>query len=568
MKSAKCKVQNVEPSISRCPVWSDTLHSLLCTRHSSLRLNFRTLRSVVLLTGLITLTAVADEPRPDGPAPTSDGFFEFPSAEFQREQLQARQAADAILIQFQTRRLSPKFEDQPLDQVVQQLGKLTKTLFQIDRDALAEEGIQHDMPITFAVRKAPRVADVLDRILKPLQLDWYLEGNVVYVTTITKQKNLLQTKAYRVGNLLRLQAERDVRLPPAEPTVEQNPQRSQLPEITTVGGHLEQSLQSATPGPWKERDSQGGAKPQVFAEQMLVQQSSQMHREVAALVRCLELALARPFGSPPLFVAETDEIANESARLQRLIETELDVDLTDTPLNEAVQRFSDKLDEGIVLDIEALTEEGIQLDFPVTFRGRGSLRTVLQQLSDQLHLTLEIRHGAIFITTSSTSLRHLKPVVYDVADFLQLRHSIRELMQVIEDSIDGTWASTGEGGTITEFRGGLLVIRQTAEVHFEIAGLLSDLRKTLRADSQSPRVKNAECQTRFHRAKSKAEATALERVLPTLVAPGRWNVSDGRSLIGTADDRLIIHQTNAVHEQIDRFLREYQQAKPIESLGR
>ena len=523
----------------------------------------------VLIAMLITLVVVADEPQPNGPTPTSDGFFEFPSAEFQREQMQARNAADAILSQFQTRRLSPQFEDQPLDQVVQQLGKLTKTLFQINRAALAQEGIQLDTPITFAVRKAQRVTDVLDRILQPLQLDWYIEGNIVYVTTAQKQKELFQTKAYRVGNLLRLQAERDVRLPPAESTVEQNPEQVQSPEIATPTGHLVQALQLATPGPWREQHGEGSAKPHVFAQQMLVQQSSQMHREVAALLRCLELALARPFGSPPLLVAETDEIAADTARLQRLIETELDVDLTGIPLNEAAQRFSEKLDEGIALNIERLQEEGIQLEVPVTFRGQASLRVVIQQLSGQLQLALEIRHGAIFITTSSSSLSQLKTVVYDVADFLQLRHSIRELMQLIEDSTDGPWkASSGEGGTITEFRGGLLVIRQTADVHSEIAGLLSDLRKTLRAEPQSPRVKAAEFETRFHRAKSKAEAAALERVLPTLVAPGRWNVSDGRSLIGTADDRLIIHQTNAVHEQIDRFLREYQQAKPIESLAK
>ncbi len=60
-----------------------------------------------------------------------------------------------------------------------------------------------------------------------------------------------------------------------------------------------------------------------------------------------------------------------------------------------------------------------------------------------------------------------------------------------------------------------------------------------------------------------ASPLLLERLLMTFVAPATWDSSGGPGVLRTAGDRLVIRQANAVHDQIDRFLREYQQAAPI-----
>ncbi len=523
-----------------------------------------TLRCGVLITLLFTLAAGADDRTPT----SNDDLIEFPSAELVLEQQQARQAGDAILSLFQTRRVSPKFDNQPLDQVVQQLAKLTKTSFQIDVRALAEEGIGPDSPITFNARKPQRVADVLDRLLQPLQLSWYIDGNVVRVTTAAKTNVFLQTRAYRVGRLLRLVVERDVRLP-RSPSMTTDAEGNLQPaairgDMAAASRKLEEALQEATSGPWEQRDGEGGNTPRVVAERMLVQQTQQAHREINALLRTVELILSRPFGSAPLLVTETDEELTELTRMQRLLETEIEFNFTDAPLTDVTKRLSDKLDEEIAIDIEALTEEGIRTDSPVTFQGRFAAGIALSQILEPLQLAHQFRHGAVYVTTIAKSKERLQTVVYDVADFLQVGHSMQGLLQFIEDSTAGPWLNTGgEGGTQTEFPGGVLVIRQIANVHDEIASLLGGLRKTLRAAAQSPRTKESEFQTRFLQARSKAEAKAIERLLRTFVAPATWDSSGGRGLIGTADDRIVIRQTKAVHEQIDRFLREYQQATPV-----
>ncbi|HLQ46959.1 MAG TPA: hypothetical protein VK137_19605, partial [Planctomycetaceae bacterium] len=70
-------------------------------------------------------------------------------------------------------------------------------------------------------------------------------------------------------------------------------------------------------------------------------------------------------------------------------------------------------------------------------------------------------------------------------------------------------------------------------------------------------------ETRFYKAGSKAEAESLERLLQEFVAPNTWDVSGGRGVLRSAEDRLIVRQTPAVNEQIEQFFREYQLAKPV-----
>lgn len=155
--------------------------------------------------------------------------------------------------------------------------------------------------------------------------------------------------------------------------------------------------------------------------------------------------------------------------MQRLLETEIEVNFTEAPLTDVTKWMSDKLDEEVAIDIEALTEEGIRTDSPVTFQGRFAAGIALSQILEPLQLAHQFRHGTVYVSTIHRSKERLQTVVYDVADFLQVGHSMQGLMHFIEDSTAGPWLnSDGEGGTQTEFSGGLLVIRQIASVHDEI----------------------------------------------------------------------------------------------------
>ncbi|MBC7818032.1 MAG: hypothetical protein IAG10_14170, partial [Planctomycetaceae bacterium] len=426
--------------------------------------------------------------------------------------------------------------------------------------ALTEEGIAAETPVTFATIRPQRMIDLLPRMLEPLGLSWHLDDrNVVITTAARAAKERLELRRYPIGRLLRLAAHRESQLPAPSLVNGVPPRRdSTTAELAQV---LVDGLLSATSGTWMVRDGDGG-NVSVVQETLLIHHNFQTHREIAPLLRAIETALSHPPGSPPLRMFETDDDAATFARLQRLLSKELEVVFTDTPLTDVAIYLSDFFEEDIVLDTEALTEEGIAPDSPVTFTGRMPFRTALRLMLEPMSLAVELRNGAAVITTRAKLQERQQTVVYDMADFLKAGFFSNDLIRLIEETTAGPWMR-GDA-TITEIPGGLLVIRHNAELHTEIALLLHDLRQSMHEDARQPaRAKATDFETRFHRAKSKQEAEALDQLIQTFVAPRTWDVSGGRGQLRTADDRLIIRQTKAVHEQIERFLREYQQAPPI-----
>ncbi|HLQ45903.1 MAG TPA: hypothetical protein VK137_14285, partial [Planctomycetaceae bacterium] len=155
---------------------------------------------------------------------------------------------------------------------------------------------------------------------------------------------------------------------------------------------------------------------------------------------------------------------------------------------------------------------------------------------------------------------------YDISDLARTDDERQELIESLQTATSAPWRQKrdGHGGTLTDFAAGLFVIRQSESAHADIAMMLYDLRQANRAAATEPPPPRPDAvETRFVRAKSKDEAKALERLILTFVAPGSWDVDGGAGLLRTAEDRLIIRQTKAVFEQIDKFLNDYQQAKPL-----
>ena len=111
--------------------------------------------------------------------------------------------------------------------------------------------------------------------------------------------------------------------------------------------------------------------------------------EITALLRALELALSRPLGASILLAtSETDEEDAELTKRQRLLETDIEVNFTNTPLADALTWLSERLDEEIFIDFQSLTHEGIAIDTPVTLHDRGPARIVMRHLLEPLNLAL------------------------------------------------------------------------------------------------------------------------------------------------------------------------------------
>ena len=184
-----------------------------------------------------------------------------------------------------------------------------------------------------------------------------------------------------------------------------------------------------------------------------------------------------------------------------------------------VRFLSDATSTRIHLDVVGLEEAGLSVDESVnpTITGR-SLATTLRLLLRDLELTTSIRSGEIFITTIEVANENLQVVVYDIRNV----ENEEQLTTAIPTLTSGNLRYTdGSGGTLSLTGNGLLVVRQTDQVHTEIADLLQMFaaRGTIPASPPSKRT----LETRYYRVPSET-AEDLMSALPATIAPETWQV--------------------------------------------
>ncbi len=454
-----------------------------------------------------------------------------------------------------------EFSETALEDVVRFLADLHKARIRIDRNAL---GVNVVTPITVSAMGQP-LSHVLNRAMQSPELAWTVHrGDIV----ITSPKNLpLETRVFRVGRLLQLSAKRAPLQPSATAVGPSRfaPGPIQTELIEGVPFQLNMLLQEVIDAPWADTSGEGGSLS-LFGELLVVRQSFQAQEQISRLLRVLEAALAREPGSPSLLVMSPDD-AQRWLTAQKALRRELKLSLSETLLEDVVKMLAEQTEVEVFVDHPALEAAKIPATL-ITLNlpdGQYPADKAMQLALEPRQLLAVLDEGAIRITTAPRAAKFHQTVVYDVADLLRSEDDVPTLLSTLQESTSGQWKTRdGDGGTLTEFPGGLFVIRQSDSVHTQIALLLHELRqakKDLPKEAAKPLPNDLE--TKFHKAKTKDEAEALERLILTFVSPNSWDVSGGKGLLRTAEDRLIIQQTRTVHEQIDQFLREYQQAKPI-----
>lgn len=198
------------------------------------------------------------------------------------------------------------------------------------------------------------------------------------------------------------------------------------------------------------------------------------------------------------FVSE-DEPDNESLVLEAL-ERYVSLQFSDLALKDLAEAVAKKCDISVVLNEQALTDEGVAADTPIALKvSRVTLRSALKLALEPLQLRAIVEHGVLMITTAADATNRQKLVVYDVTDLRQSRRGesgTSNLVQLIQNSTggepDGPWEEVnGEGGVIGLLLVGdteLLTVRQTEAVHQQIEQFLSDARAALEEDDEEEPV--------------------------------------------------------------------------------
>lgn len=174
------------------------------------------------------------------------------------------------------------------------------------------------------------------------------------------------------------------------------------------------------------------------------------------------------------------------------------MDFDNVPLSRVAETLSRMCAIPVFLNEQALIDEGVKLDEPITLAASGiTLREALNLSLHPLQLRALVVDEVLLITTAAEAVNERTCRVYNVTDLIEHDQTSPQgllfLERMIHDATggepDGPWQDVdGEGGDMKHIsfsHSPLLVFHQTESVYRQIDQLLHDLR-TARARQVLP----------------------------------------------------------------------------------
>ncbi|HEX7379928.1 MAG TPA: hypothetical protein VF278_22585 [Pirellulales bacterium] len=95
-----------------------------------------------------------------------------------------------------------KYEEAPLSQVIEDLGKLAQVPTLLDPRGLTEEGIDSHTPVTINLTTEISLRSALNLILEPLHLSYVIKNEVLLITSEQMRDGEVVAKTYNVADLV------------------------------------------------------------------------------------------------------------------------------------------------------------------------------------------------------------------------------------------------------------------------------------------------------------------------------------------------------------------------------
>jgi hypothetical protein len=241
-------------------------------------------------------------------------------------------------------------------------------------------------------------------------------------------------------------------------------------------------------------------------------------------------------------IASAPEKPDANAQTQAKLEKSIDAEFVETPLGQVLDRLAEETKAQFRMDMRVLNEAGITADMPVTFHLKNMpAETILRLMFRDSNLAYWLEDGVVIVTTQDEANQYLETRFYRVNDLLDLTNepisidkpitiasdsaseknsifaskppaknlrdvkedytvNVDNLIEVITTTIrPQTWDTVGGAGSISEYRG-VLIVSQTQDIHREIPKLLDKLRKLI--DKSLPIVKSTNQRNAMHQDKT------------------------------------------------------------------
>ena len=426
------------------------------------------------------------------------------------------------------KRATVDFSDSSLGEVAQWLRDEQGLAVLFDQEALADQGTLLSDPVSDRLNDDPLYL-LLNR-LAVLNLAWYMEDDILHITSAEEAEQQVITKSYAAGDLF-----------------DAGYQADDLLEAMTF---LDQPS-------WEDQGGSGSA--QFLGDVLFVLQSREVHREVAGLLAALRNHGRRTFVPDP----------PQNEKLRTALNQVVTAEFRDTPLVAAVQELARQAGADLRLDIRALRELGLRGRETVSLSlADRKLRTVLQVLLTNYDLTWALRDGVLWVTSQDDESQQVKAAIFDVRDLCRDESESNALAgAVTQQTAPTTWEDQGGPGALTFPKPGTMLVVQTQRVLDDILLLLDRYREAPVAED-------------------------LAKWLPQLVAPESWQEPERPEAVGTiirlasatapglaqgsfasvekettaetpiSQAVLIIRQTRQIHEQIEEVIRRVERGDP------
>lgn len=170
------------------------------------------------------------------------------------------------------------------------------------------------------------------------------------------------------------------------------------------------------------------------------------------------------------------ERSESTQRIEAELKKQTEIAFTDTPLTEVVTFLSDFHNIPILIDTEALTEEGIAPDTAVTRTLTGTkLENALNLVLAPLQLEYVIKNEVLMVTTIARATSAKEVLVYDLSRIPNIEP---ETLSSIIMSVTTSKARTEKGGDGTLILGsGFVAISQDQPTHRKIVAVLNQLER-------------------------------------------------------------------------------------------
>ena len=382
-------------------------------------------------------------------------------------------------------KMTVTFEDSSLPEVADWIQQNAEIPVLFDSVALDAAGISTSELVADSLNDDALYL-MLNR-LGSLNISWYVQDDIVRITSSEAAATHMVTRPYTVGDLLDRNFETDV-----------------LYDVIT----------GTLGGTWEEVDGDGGTA-EFLGDVLFVRQTNDIHLRLSGLLSALRNHGRQTFSFDP----------PEHILLRQKQSAAVSVTFDDVPLIEAAAALSKQAGIDIRLDNAALKSSRIRERQPVTLHlADRKLQTILEIMLAELELTTMIGDGVLWITSQERAAEQMRTAVYDVRDLCRDDDEAYALSDAIQTQTGDNWIdSVGEGGQVVFARPGVMVVRQTDHMHQRVLMLLEAYRSALKASKprairQDPKT---EIITRYYRTQSEVAAALLE-FLPAVIAPESW----------------------------------------------